>query len=92
MKDLIIQPSSTSEIPPKKRQPGILDNNNNWLVLTESTRQKDGTWVHKCGSPIDQKVLHQTVYDGLFLLSGSGEVRTMHIPYCPNCETEPDIH
>jgi hypothetical protein len=92
MTDEIVTTENTSEISTNKRGGGILDANNHWLVLTESTRLEDGTWVHKCGTAIEQRILHQTEYDGIFLLSGSGKVRTMHIPFCPNCEAEPKVH
>ena len=34
--------------------------------------------------------VHHSVHDGPFPLSGSGEVKSETVPYCPNCEEKPN--
>ena len=70
------------------RTPGILDSNDNWLVLAECTREGDD-WKHKCGEYVLAIEMRATVYDGVFSLSGSGETKPVTVPFCPNCEREP---
>lgn len=71
----------------EKRSPGM-SKDEYWLVLDESEKKKDG-WIHKCGTKIKGKVVHLSVRDGLFPCSGSGEVKSITVPYCPKCEKEP---
>lgn len=63
-------------------------------VIEESARTRDGKeWVHKpCGTILLGKTVHLSVRDGLFPLSGTGEVVRETVPYCPTCETEPSSH
>ena len=42
-----------------------------------------------CNSGILVKTVSNSVHDGLFPLSGSGEVRRQQVPYCPICDSEP---
>lgn len=61
-----------------------------FLVMTESTRQENGTWVHApCGTTIETAVVHHSIHDGVGLLSGFGEVHRQVTPYCPQCESKP---
>ena len=69
-----------------KRLAGKLADDGSWLVLTESTGQQGVGYTHKCGAEIKVKMVPATVYDGVFPLSGGGEVETHKIPCCPNCE------
>lgn len=60
-----------------------------WLVLTESERQADNHWVHRCGAVVQGQRVYHSVHDGPFPLSGSGQVVTEEVPYCPQCEAVP---
>ena len=74
-------------MPVKKRSPGNAKGEY-WLVMTES-KKKRKNHVHKCGTKIKGKQVGLSVRDGLFPLSGSGEVKWVAVPYCPKCEKEP---
>ncbi len=76
-------------MPKTKRQPGALDNQNHWLVLSESKAVKGKGYRHSCGRWIQGVEVYLTVRDGIFPLSGSGETRKTEIPYCPACEEKP---
>ena len=67
MKNEIIAATTPAEVPPERRSSGILDAQDNWLVLTESERQKDG-WVHKCGTPIKVKSFIKQYMTGISFL------------------------
>jgi hypothetical protein len=57
-------------------------------VLEESTVQGE-EWVHKCGTVLLGARVHHTIRDGLFPLSGGGDVSIEIVPYCPECQEEP---
>ncbi len=61
-----------------------------WLVLSESTGKEGVGFKHKCGAEIQGKQVSHSIHDGPFPLSGSGQVRTETVPFCPNCELEPN--
>ena len=63
-----------------------------WLVLAES-EGKDGVgFKHKCGTEIMGARVAHPIWDGPFPMSGSGRCHYETVPYCPNCETEPNFH
>ena len=45
---------------------------------------------HKCGTGIQGKKVTHPIHDGPFPLSGFGRVHTETIPFCPQCEIEPN--
>ena len=75
----------------QKRSSGsvVFDGGEKWRVLTESSGEGGKGFTHNCGTEILGKDVLCTVRDGLFPLSGGGEVRKVTVPYCPNCELEP---
>lgn len=75
-----------------KRGPGSVTRDQKWIVLTESTRKEGEGFIHQCGAELQGKTVAFTVRDGYFPLSGSGEVRTYSVPFCPTCEKEPSGH
>ena len=76
----------------QKRAPGgVSGKTENWIVIDES-RQVKGGYKHQCGTELKGKDVYLTVRDGIFPLSGSGDVRTEIVPFCPKCEREPEGH
>ena len=79
-----------------KRHPGsiVVDSEtkeDQWLVLAESQRAKDGQgWVHKCGEDVLGLAVLVSIHDGPWPLSGHGEVKREQVPYCPVCELKPN--
>ncbi|USN97665.1 MAG: hypothetical protein H6799_01025 [Candidatus Nomurabacteria bacterium] len=66
-----------------------------FAVIDESQKNEEKgkiSWTHKCGTQLIGQTAHLTVRDGLFPLSGSGEVESITVPYCPNCEDVPRTH
>jgi len=61
-----------------------------WLVLSESTGKAGVGFKHKCGTEIVGARVTHPVWDGPFACSGSGNVHTEMVPFCPECETEPN--
>jgi len=61
---------------------------NSWVAIEESKKVSNG-YIHSCGTYLMGKTVYLTVRDGLFPFSGGGDVRTVTVPYCPNCEEEP---
>ena len=52
--------------------------------------RKGNEWICKtCGSTIAALVKYFPIWDGPFPCSGSGEVESQQLPYCPNCEEKP---
>ena len=59
-------------------------------VLDESVRTSKGNYVHGCGELIIGKTVRLSVIDPRFPHhTGSGEVLSLVVPYCPKCQTEP---
>ncbi|MBA7674319.1 hypothetical protein ES703_82529 [subsurface metagenome] len=75
----------------EKRQGGQIKDGK-WLVLTESTGKEGKGYKHKCGTEIKGASVAHPIWDGPFAMSGSGQVHTETVPYCPKCETEPGFH
>jgi len=73
----------------RKRRAGQLKDGK-WLVLTESTGDPDVGYKHKCGIEILGKTVAHPIWDGPFPLSGSGQCSSEQVPYCPQCEDEPN--
>ncbi|KKW44546.1 hypothetical protein A3C94_00290 [Candidatus Kaiserbacteria bacterium RIFCSPHIGHO2_02_FULL_55_17] len=46
----------------------------------------------KCATTVLAARVAHTIRDGIFPLSGSGEVSYETVPYCPTCEKKPDFH
>lgn len=47
-------------------------------------------WTHTaCGTELLSVSIYHPIYDGLFPLSGSGDVHIERVPYCPTCEEKP---
>ncbi len=44
----------------------------------------------ECGNEILVGLIAHPVHDGLFALSGSGQVKQEQMPYCPKCEKKPN--
>lgn len=59
-----------------------------WLVLTESTQQGED-FVHQCGTTILGKDIVLSNRDGVGYFSGDGKAKHETVPFCPNCEREP---
>lgn len=81
----------------KRRSGQIIDDRKKkghkiWLVLSESTGKEGIGFTHKCGTQIVGKRVAHPIHDGLFPLSGSGQVHYETVPFCPECETEPSFH
>jgi hypothetical protein len=73
------------------RHAGSVSKDGYWIVAEESKRVGDG-YLHSCGTYLLGEYVYLTVIDGVFPLSGSGEVRTECVPYCPSCEKKPEGH
>lgn len=60
-------------------------------LLAESTYDEARKeWTHNnCGTILQAARVHHPIHDGLFPLSGNGEVRTVTVPYCPSCQQVP---
>jgi hypothetical protein len=53
----------------------------------------NGDYICKiCGTEILAIVVIFSIHDGPFPLSGSGKTIRQNFPYCPKCETRPEIH
>lgn len=72
----------------EKRLGGILDREGNWLVMIESTKRKEGDWIHKCGATILQINQVISIWHPGFV-GGGGETKTLAVPFCPSCEKKP---
>ena len=81
-----------------KRVPGQtveIDGNESWLVLSESEKQEtqEGTlWIHQCGATVEMVSVALSHRVPGMLLAGSGDVKRLDVPYCPNCEMLPSAH
>lgn len=74
----------------KKRDGGQLTGSRLFLVLTESTRQSDGSWKHSCGADVmSTEVALSHRVGSMMPLAGDGSVQTKDVPFCPNCERQP---
>lgn len=64
-----------------------------WLVCSESTPIMEGDqligYKHSCGEQLLGFIDYRPIWDGPFPMSGGGEVRREHTPYCPKCEDKP---
>ena len=70
-----------------KRRPGEL-NGKFWQVLLESTRRgKD--YIHNCGEEVQSVTLNVSVPKGYTGPYGSGIGYPEDVPFCPNCERQP---
>lgn len=60
-------------------------------ILKESTSYPEWQeWIHdKCGTALLAAPVKHSIHDGPGSLSGSGDVVTETVPYCPNCESKP---
>ncbi len=71
------------------------EDNKNWYYkfnnqIYVQAKQGDHTpHCYECNSEIKFKPQHCSVHFKEFKLTGGGEVRIKHIPYCPECEKEP---
>ena len=74
-----------------KRQAGQIKDGK-WLVLTESTGKEGTGYKHKCGTGIMGASVAHPIWDGPFACSGSGQVHTETVPFCPKCEIKPGFH
>jgi len=79
------------EVEKIKRPSGQLKGND-WLVLTESTREERGPYIHSCGATILIARIAHPIWDGPFQGSGSGRCQYELWPFCPQCEEEPSFH
>ncbi|MBW2993331.1 hypothetical protein KY317_02035 [Candidatus Woesearchaeota archaeon] len=52
----------------------------------------DGFLCTNCGEGISFGKVAHPIHDGPFPMSGSGKCEYESVPYCPNCEEEPDFH
>lgn len=59
-----------------------------YLVVGESEKMPDDTWVHTCGTVLKSYTTYEPIWDmpELGPTVGGGEVRTVTRPYCPKCE------
>ena len=70
-----------------KRRPGQL-NGKFWQVTLESTRG-GRNYVHSCGEELSSATLMISVPKGYTGPYGSGIGYPEDVPFCPNCEREP---
>jgi hypothetical protein len=70
-----------------KRRPGQL-NGKFWQVTLESTR-RGRNYVHNCGEELSSVTLTVSVPRGYTGPYGSGVGYPEDVPFCPNCEREP---
>lgn len=55
--------------------------------------QRGARWICKtCCGEIKAVICYCPVWDGPGPCSGSGEVVTNQVPFCPNCEEKPNVH
>lgn len=61
---------------------------NGWEEQFE--KRDDGYYCRKCGSQIMQTTCHVSIHLRAFEPScaGTGEVKTINYPFCPNCDGE----
>jgi hypothetical protein len=71
-----------SKIAVVKRKGGQIIEGNKWLVLTESTGDKDAGYKHSCGHDV------MAANVATALKPGPG-VHLQEVPYCPHCEDRP---
>ncbi len=55
-------------------------------------KKGDSFTCTECGGEIMVGVVAHSVRDGHFPLSGSGQVKNEHVPYCVKCEEKPAFH
>lgn len=78
----------------EKRKGGQVTEKNGkkiWLVLSESKGKEGEGYTHSCGTQIMGAKVAHPIWDGFFPCSGSGQCWYETIPYCPNCEIQPDF-
>ncbi len=74
-----------------KRQSGQIKDGK-WLVLVESAGKEGVGFTHNCGTKILGKEVAHPVWNSPFPCSGSGRCQYETVPYCPECEEEPNFH
>ena len=63
-----------------------------YKVVSEDEQGRQKYECAECGQTILSAKVAHTIRDGLFRLSGSGEVHYESVPYCPKCEEEPNFY
>ena len=59
--------------------------------LTSENEEKNMTYeCTKCDGNISGATVAHSIHDGPFPLSGSGQCKYEQVPYCSNCENEPN--
>lgn len=63
-----------------------------YKIVSEDGQGRQTYECGQCSGEILGATVAHPVHDGLFPLSGSGEVKYETVPYCPKCEEEPSFH
>jgi hypothetical protein len=74
--------------------PNASTTNEGATFLAKHAVWSDASHVYLCkktGAHIQTVCTGRTIRDGCFPLSGGGEVRMLHHPWCPKCGTKPSI-
>lgn len=53
-------------------------------------KEGDGFKCLDCNGAVMAGIVHHPIHDGPFPMSGSGRVQKEQVPYCPNCEENPN--
>jgi len=61
---------------------GGIKEGNNWLVLLESIKLPDDSWLHCCGSLVCGHTISR-------INSNTKNIMVLGVPYCPKCEEVP---
>jgi hypothetical protein len=67
------------------REGGQIGRDGQWLVITESVYIENKGWEHQCGEALKAVIMVSPI------LEGPEKTRTEKVPYCPICETTPNL-
>ncbi|MBI5066315.1 hypothetical protein HZA97_08830 [Candidatus Woesearchaeota archaeon] len=63
-----------------------------YLVINSDPTGKFNCKCAKCDSEVLGARIAHPIWDGPFPCSGSGKCHYETVPYCPNCEKQPNFH
>ncbi len=70
----------------------IYERRNTGKVIYVHRKGEGDYFCGTCDSEILSVTVAHPIHDGPFPLSGSGKCQYEEVPYCSNCEEEPDSH
>lgn len=63
-----------------------------YKIIAEDEQGRQTYRCAQCDSDILEAKVAHPIHDGPFPLSGSGQCHYENVPYCPNCEEEPNFN